>query len=153
MQNELPALPVLRGARTASRRTAYPRGAKKNRTPPHGAPPAAIFRAKMRRPPGSSGHEADSCEAADLLVLVARAANGVGLAERGRRALRVALDEEGHEEDDGDEEAEDHRSCQFFANFRQKIARFRLYRHRSLQANMRFAAFFKSYQILKLKLL
>merc|ERR1719247_2063951 len=44
-----------------------------------------------------------------LLVLVAGAADGVGLAEAGRRALRVALDEEGHEEDDGDEEAEDHR--------------------------------------------
>ena len=30
------------------------------------------------------------------------------------------------------------------------VARFRLYRHRFLQENMRFAAFFKIYQILKL---
>ena len=34
--------------------------------------------------------------------------------------------------------------CQFLANF----ARFRLYRHRSLQENTRFAAFFKIYQII-----
>ena len=37
--------------------------------------------------------------------------------------------------------------------FRQNVARFRLYRHRFLQQNMRFAAFFKIYQILKLKFL
>ena len=30
------------------------------------------------------------------------------------------------------------------AKFRQDVARFRLYRHRSLQANTRFSAFFKS---------
>ena len=44
-------------------------------------------------------------------------------------------------------------SCQLLANFRQNVARFRLYRHRFLQENMRFAAFFKIYQILKLKFL
>ena len=36
-------------------------------------------------------------------------------------------------------------SCQFLATFRQNVARFRLYRSRSLQANTRFAAFFKIY--------
>ena len=41
----------------------------------------------------------------------------------------------------------------FFAKFRQNVARFRLYRLRFLQVNMRFAAFFKIYQILKLKFL
>ena len=35
----------------------------------------------------------------------------------------------------------------------QNVARFRLYRLRFLQENMRFAAFFKIYQILKLKFL
>ena len=35
----------------------------------------------------------------------------------------------------------------------QNVARFRLYRHRFLQENTRFAAFFKIYQILKLKFL
>ena len=35
-------------------------------------------------------------------------------------------------------------------NFRQTVARFRLYRHRFLQENIRFAAFFKIYQIIKL---
>ena len=39
------------------------------------------------------------------------------------------------------------------AKFRQNVARFRLYRLRSLQENMRFAAFFKIYQILNLKFL
>ena len=39
------------------------------------------------------------------------------------------------------------------AKFRQNVARFRLYGLRFLQENMRFAAFFKIYQILKLKLL
>ena len=39
------------------------------------------------------------------------------------------------------------------AKFRQNVARFRLYRHRFLQENTRFAAFFKIYQILKLKFL
>ena len=39
------------------------------------------------------------------------------------------------------------------AKFRQNVGRFRLYRHRFLQVNMRFAAFFKIYQILKLKFL
>ena len=33
------------------------------------------------------------------------------------------------------------------AKFRQNVARFRLYRLRFLQENMRFAAFFKIYQI------
>ena len=33
------------------------------------------------------------------------------------------------------------------AKFRQNVARFRLYRRRSLQLNTRFAAFFKIYQI------
>ena len=36
---------------------------------------------------------------------------------------------------------------------RENVARFRLYRLRFLQENMRFAAFFKIYQILKLKFL
>ena len=36
---------------------------------------------------------------------------------------------------------------------RENVVRFRLYRHRFLQENMRFAAFFKIYQILKLKFL
>ena len=42
-----------------------------------------------------------------------------------------------------------------FQKFRQNVARFRLYRLRFLQENlnMRFAAFFKIYQILKLKFL
>ena len=39
------------------------------------------------------------------------------------------------------------------AKFRQNVARFRLYRYRFLQENMRFAAFFKIYQILKLNFL
>ena len=39
------------------------------------------------------------------------------------------------------------------ATFRQNVARFRLYRHRSLQENTRFSAFFKIYQIIKLKFL
>ena len=39
------------------------------------------------------------------------------------------------------------------AKFRQIVARFRLYRHRSLQENTRFAAFFKIYQIICLKIL
>ena len=39
------------------------------------------------------------------------------------------------------------------ANFRQNVARFRLYRHRSLQVNTRFSAFFKIYQIIKLNFL
>ena len=39
------------------------------------------------------------------------------------------------------------------AKFRQSVARFRLYRLRFLQENMRFAAFFKIYQIIKLKCL
>ena len=41
----------------------------------------------------------------------------------------------------------------FLAKFRQNVARFRLYRHRSLQLNTRFAAFFKIYQIIKLNFL
>ena len=40
-----------------------------------------------------------------------------------------------------------------FGKFRQNVARFRLYRHRFLQENTRFAAFFKIYQIFKLKFL
>ena len=39
------------------------------------------------------------------------------------------------------------------AKFRRNVARFRLYRLRFLQENMRFAAFFKIYTILKLKFL
>ena len=39
------------------------------------------------------------------------------------------------------------------AKFRQNVARFRLYRHRFLQVNMRFAAFFKIYRIIKLTFL
>ena len=35
-----------------------------------------------------------------------------------------------------------------FANLGKNVARFRLYRHRSLQVNTRFAAFFKIYQII-----
>ena len=34
------------------------------------------------------------------------------------------------------------------AKFRQNVARFRLYRLRFLQENMRFAAFFKIYQVI-----
>ena len=41
----------------------------------------------------------------------------------------------------------------WLAKFRQNVARFRLYRLRFFQVNMRFAAFFKIYQILKLKFL
>ena len=44
----------------------------------------------------------------------------------------------------------DVRECRL-AKFRQNVARFRLYRLRFLQENMRFAAFFKIYQIFKLK--
>ena len=39
------------------------------------------------------------------------------------------------------------------ANFGQIFARFRLYRHRSLQVNTRFSVFFKIYQIIWLKIL
>jgi len=39
------------------------------------------------------------------------------------------------------------------AKFRQNVARFRLYRLRFLQENMRSTAFFKIYQILKLRFL
>ena len=39
---------------------------------------------------------------------------------------------------------------EFSANFRQNFACSRLYRHRSLQVNTRFAAFLKIYQIIKL---
>ena len=46
-------------------------------------------------------------------------------------------------------DADDGRS----AKFRQNVARFRLYRHRSLQENTRFSAFFKIYQIIQLKIL
>ena len=45
------------------------------------------------------------------------------------------------------------RIASFWPDLRQNVARFRLYRHRFLQVNMRFAAFFKIYQILKLKFL
>ena len=38
--------------------------------------------------------------------------------------------------------------AEILAKFRQNVARFRLYRHRFLQENMRFAAFFKIYQII-----
>ena len=44
-------------------------------------------------------------------------------------------------------------SWQSLAKFRQNVARFRLYQHRFLQGNMRLSAFFKIYQILKLKFL
>ena len=43
--------------------------------------------------------------------------------------------------------------CQFLATFRQNVARVRLYRHPFLQVNMRLSAFFKIYQIFKLKFL
>ena len=39
------------------------------------------------------------------------------------------------------------------AKFQQDVARFRLYRHRFLQENTRFAAFFKIYQIIYLQFL
>ena len=39
------------------------------------------------------------------------------------------------------------------AKFRQNVARFRLYRQRSLQANTRFSAFFKIYQTILLNFL
>ena len=45
------------------------------------------------------------------------------------------------------------RPSAFLANFRQNVARFRLYRHQFLQENTRFAAFFKIYKIIKLKFL
>ena len=38
--------------------------------------------------------------------------------------------------------------AEILEKFRQNFARFRLYRRRSLQENMRFAAFFKIYQII-----
>ena len=41
-------------------------------------------------------------------------------------------------------------NCQFLAEFRQNVVRFRLYRLRFLQENTSFAAFFKIYQIIKL---
>ena len=40
-----------------------------------------------------------------------------------------------------------------FGKIRQNVARFRLYRHRFLQENMRLTAFFKIYQIFKLNFL
>ena len=40
-----------------------------------------------------------------------------------------------------------------FGKFRHNVARFRLYRHRFLQENTRFAAFFKIYQIIQLQFL
>ena len=40
--------------------------------------------------------------------------------------------------------------AKLLANFRQHVARFRQYRHRFLQVNMRSAAFFKIYQIINL---
>ena len=40
-----------------------------------------------------------------------------------------------------------------FAKFRQNVVRIRLYRHRFLQENMRFAAFFEIYQIMQLHIL
>ena len=39
------------------------------------------------------------------------------------------------------------------AKFQQNLARFRLHRHRSLQVNTSFSAFFKIYQIVKLQFL
>ena len=45
------------------------------------------------------------------------------------------------------------RFWQIFGKFSLVFARFRLYRRRFLQANMRFAAVFKIYQILKLNFL
>ena len=39
-------------------------------------------------------------------------------------------------------------TIEVFGRFRQNVARFRLYRHRFLQVNRRFAAFFKIYQII-----
>ena len=41
-------------------------------------------------------------------------------------------------------------SCPLLTKFQQIVARFRLYRHRFFQLNMRFAAFFEIYQIFKL---
>ena len=46
--------------------------------------------------------------------------------------------------------ADDVHSIQHAEQIRQNVARFRLYRHRFLQVNMRFTAFFKIYQIIKL---
>ena len=65
----------------------------------------------------------------------------------GRRAAESA--EESEEEPDARTLVRERR----LAKFRQNVARFRLYRLRFLQENMRFAAFFKIYQILKLKFL
>ena len=45
------------------------------------------------------------------------------------------------------------RAAGFLAQFRQNVARFRLYRRRFLQENTRFASFFKIYQIIQLKIL
>ena len=42
-------------------------------------------------------------------------------------------------------------NCHILSKFRQNFARFRLYRHRFLQEHLRFAAFFKIYQIITLK--
>ena len=53
---------------------------------------------------------------------------------------------------DGAAESRDVRERRL-AKFRQNVGRFRLYRLRFLKENMRFAAFFKIYQILKLKFL
>ena len=49
--------------------------------------------------------------------------------------------------------ADDGRQRASVGKFRQNVARFRLYRLRFLQENMRFATFFEIYQILKLKFL
>jgi len=66
----------------------------------------------------------------------------------GRRVQRGAADPAGQ----GPSRPADVRERRL-AKFRQNVARFRLYRLRFLQENMRFAAFFKIYQILKLKFL
>ena len=48
----------------------------------------------------------------------------------------------------GDDAPGDRAVANFWQNFGQNFARFRLHRRRSLQANTRFAAFFKIYQII-----
>ena len=72
----------------------------------------------------------------------------IGSAAEPSAARQEILDEH-----TGPAAADPYGSCQFLAKFRQNVARFRLYRHRFLQENTRFAAFFKIYQIIKLNFL
>ena len=90
------------------------------------------------------------CKNADLQILLALPAHLVDHAVEplpGRGLLAQALPEPAHvgpTAERGTGRRHDGRS----AKFRQNVARFRLYRHRFLQENTRFAAFFKIYQII-----